>query len=136
MIAARFLFVCFLTAILDYTAFFLASLFTPSVLLCQIAGRLASIPFNYFMLRSKVFESAVPHQSSGPKFLLLYATAFGLAWAIIVWMNGLLPIQNDKARLIVAKMIAEGSILIGKFFIQKHLIFNPPSGSLQSKPGC
>lgn len=136
MIAARFLLVYFLTAVLDYTAFFVANLFTPSILLCQIAGRAASIPFNYFAVRSKVFESDVPHQSSGPKFALLYAAAFALAWALIVWMNGWLPVHNDKARLIVAKMIAEGGILAGKFFVQKNFIFNGPSGSLQSKPGC
>lgn len=136
MIAARFLFVYFLTAVLDYAAFFLANLFTPSILLCQIAGRAASIPFNYFAVRTKVFQSDVPHQSSGPKFVLLYATAFAMAWGLIVWMNGWLPISNDRARLIVSKMIAEGGILVAKFFVQKHLIFNVPSGPLQSKPGC
>jgi putative flippase GtrA len=136
MMAARFLLVYFLTAVLDYAAFFVANSFTESVLLCQIAGRAASIPFNYFAVRSKVFESDVPHQSSGPKFVALYAAAFFLAWGLIVWMSGWLPLSNGKTRLIVAKMIAEGGILVGKFFVQKHLIFKAPSGSLQSKPGC
>lgn len=136
MIAARFLLVYFLTAVLDYAAFFVANSFTQSILLCQIAGRAASIPFNYFAVRSKVFESDVRHRTSGPKFVLLYAAAFALAWGLIVWMNGWLPIHNEKARLIVSKMIAEGGILVGKFFVQKHLIFNAPSDSLQSKPSC
>ena len=136
MLAARFLVVYALTAVLDYGAFFAVHKWTDSILLAQIAGRLCSIPFNYFAVRSKVFESTVRHESAGPKFFLLYAAAFALSYGLIVWMQASLPVANQNARLLIAKMIAEGGILAAKFFVQKHLIFTDrPLESLQSKPG-
>ena len=132
MMAARFVFVYLLTAMLDYGAFFAVHSWTGSILISQIAGRMASAPFNYIAVRSKVFQSDVRHESSGPKFVLLYTVAFFISWGLIVWMKGWLPVP-ENARLIVAKMIAEGGILLVKFFIQKYLIFNKPPESLQSE---
>jgi putative flippase GtrA len=137
MIAVRFLLVYLLTAVLDYGAFFAVHAWTGSILQSQIAGRLASIPFNYFAVRSAVFQSKVRHESSGPKFLLLYGVAFFAAWALIVWMSGWLPFANEKVRLLAAKMIAEGGILAVKFFVQRRFIFAAPRTveSLQSEAG-
>jgi putative flippase GtrA len=139
MIAGRFLLVYFLTAVIDYTAFFITFRLTDgSILASQIAGRIFSVPFNYLAVRSRVFQSEVRHEVAGPKFLLLYAAAFFAAWGLIEFLQGLIPISRPDARIVVAKMIAEGSILTIKFFVQKHLIFTrnsnrpAPAGPLQS----
>lgn len=134
MIAARFALVYLLTAMIDYAAFFAVYSSTGSILYAQLAGRIASVPFNYVAVRSKVFRSDVRHESAGPKFVVLYALAFFASWGLIVWMSAWLPVP-EKARLIVSKMIAEGGILLVKFFVQKYWIFNPPSESLQSELG-
>ncbi len=133
MIAVRFLAVYFLTAVIDYSAFFVALRLTGNnVLLAQIAGRLFSVPFNYFAVRSKVFESQVAHESAGPKFLLLYAAAFFAAWGLIELLQGFIPLRRQELRVLVAKMIAEGGILTIKFFVQRFFIFS--TNPLQSKP--
>jgi putative flippase GtrA len=133
MIAARFLLVYLLTAIIDYSAFFVVLRMTGNnVLLSQIAGRVFSIPFNYFAVRSRVFESQVAHESAGPKFLLLYASGFFAAWGLIELLQGSIPLQSQEHRVLVAKMIAEGGILIVKFFVQRFFIFH--GKPLQSKP--
>lgn len=124
MIAGRFLLVYFLTAVIDYLVFFVTLRLTGgSVLAAQVAGRFFSVPFNYLMVRGKVFRSDAPHVTAGPKFLILYATAFFAAWGMIEGLRDLIPLGNSEARVIVAKMIAEGSILVVKFFVQRHLIF-------------
>lgn len=123
MIAGRFLFVYFLTAVLDYTAFFVTLRITGNILNSQIAGRLVSIPFNYLAVRAKVFESDARHEVAGPKFLLLYVTAFFAAWGAIEFLKDLIPLARPDLRILVAKMIAEGSILVVKFFVQRYIIF-------------
>ncbi|BDC49637.1 hypothetical protein F183_A19530 [Bryobacterales bacterium F-183] len=123
MIAVRFAIVYLITAILDYSAFWLALQAGAPILLAQVAGRVASVPFNYLAVRSKVFASQVRHQVAGPKFALLYAAAFFASWGLIEWWKDLMPFQKPQLRIIAAKMLAEGGILTIKFFIQRYFIF-------------
>jgi len=138
MIAGRFLLVYFLTAVIDYTAFYITLRLTGgNILASQVAGRIFSVPFNYLAVRSRVFRSDVRHEIAGPKFIALYAAAFFAAWGLIELLQGLIPLSRPDARVIVAKMIAEGGILTIKFFVQRHLIFTAPTrpapaGPLQS----
>ena len=128
MIAGRFLFVYFLTAVLDYAAFWVVLRATEgNILAAQLAGRAVSVPFNYLAVRAKVFRSQAPHSSAGWKFIVLYALAFLASWGLIEALKNVVPLSSPDLRVIVAKMAAEGGILIAKFFIQKHLIFRETS---------
>jgi putative flippase GtrA len=124
VIAVRFALVYLVTAILDYTAFWLALKAGAAILVAQIAGRAASVPFNYLAVRSRVFGSQVPHEVAGPKFILLYTAAFFASWGLIEWWKDLIPLRTPEYRVVVAKMLAEGGILTIKFFVQKYLIFH------------
>lgn len=124
MIAVRFALVYLITAVLDYTAFWLALKAGAAILIAQIAGRAASVPFNYFAVRSRVFSSQVPHEVAGPKFILLYALAFFASWGLIEWWKDLMPFRTPEYRIVAAKMLAEGGILTIKFFVQKYFIFH------------
>jgi putative flippase GtrA len=121
--AWKFLLVYAATALLDWTAFILIFKLSGNTLMSLIAGRVASVPFNYLALRARVFESDVRHEVAGPKFLLLYATAFFASWAAIELLKNVIPLANPDFRVGVAKMIAEGSILVVKFFVQRYIIF-------------
>lgn len=131
MIAGRFLLVYFLTAVIDYCVFYVALRTTGgNILASQIAGRLFSVPFNYLAVRSRVFCSDAPHGSAGPKFVLLYVAAFFAAWGMIEGLRDLIPLARPDFRIVVAKMIAEGSILVVKFFVQRYFIFSTASAAL------
>jgi putative flippase GtrA len=123
VIAWRFLLVYAATAALDWAAFILVLKLTGNVLVSLIAGRVASVPFNYLTLRAKVFESDIRHEIAAPKFLLLYATAFFASWGAIELLKDLIPLADPSFRVGVAKLIAEGSILVVKFFVQRYIIF-------------
>lgn len=125
MIAGRFLLVYFLTAVIDYCVFYTVLRATGgNILASQIAGRLFSVPFNYLAVRSRVFRSDAPHVSAGPKFIVLYVAAFFAAWGMIEALRDLIPLARPDFRVVVAKMIAEGSILVVKFFVQRSFIFS------------
>lgn len=124
MIAVRFALVYFITAVLDYTAFWLAIKAGASILIAQVAGRAASVPFNYFAVRSRVFASQARHEVAGPKFVLLYTVAFFASWGLIEWWKDLMPFHTPEYRVVAAKMLAEGGIPTLKFFIQKYFIFH------------
>ena len=125
MIAGRFLLVYFLTAVIDYCVFYAVLRATGgNILASQIAGRLFSVPFNYLAVRSRVFRSDAPHVSAGPKFIVLYVAAFFAAWGMIEALRDLIPLARPDFRVVAAKMIAEGSILVVKFFVQRYFIFS------------
>lgn len=124
MIALRFAIVYLITAILDYSAFWVALKAGAPILAAQLAGRAASVPFNYLAVRSKVFASQVRHEVAGPKFIVLYVAAFFASWGLIEWWKDLMPFRSPEVRIVAAKMLAEGGILAIKFFVQKYFIFH------------
>ena len=123
MIAWRFLLVYAVTALLDWTAFIVLFKLSGNTLMALIAGRVASVPFNYLAVRAKVFESHVRHEVAGPKFLLLYVTGFFASWGLIELLKNVVPLSDPSFRIGGAKLIAEGSILVVNFFVQRYIIF-------------
>ena len=130
MIFLRFGLVYFLTAVIDYAVFWVVLRATGGgILAAQIAGRAASIPFNYLAVRSKVFASTARHEETAPKYIALYAVAFVLSYLMIRALSDAFaaswPAVKHDYLVLAAKMIAEGLILVAKFFVQRFWIFKP-----------
>ena len=128
MLFLRFGLVYFLTALIDYAVFWIVLRATGGgIFAAQLAGRAASIPFNYFAVRGKVFESQAKHQETAPKYVALYAVAFALSYLLIraqadAYQRAWPSVRPDYL-VLAAKMIAEGLILIAKYFVQRRWIF-------------
>lgn len=131
MIFWRFGLVYFLTAVIDNAVFWVALKLTGSALAALIIGRAASIPFNYFAVRTKVFASQARHEETAPKYILLYAAGFGMSYAMIrvfaALFQSVWPTAKTDYLIMAAKLIAEGLILIAKFFVQRYWIFRRPA---------
>ncbi len=114
----RFSFVSLLTSALDNLIFIAALPLLGSIARAQILSRAVAVAFNYATARNAVFLSRENHRATFPRYLLLVVASglvsYGLIRSITEWTPlGAIP----------AKMIAEATLFIANFAVQRDFVF-------------
>jgi putative flippase GtrA len=114
----RFILSSALTAIIDYSVFFLVFAFTGSLISSQISARLTAMIFNYSAVRKLVFYSEQKHSQTFPRYAALVLASGTISYLMI---NALLAYTS--LNVISAKVISELMIFLANFAIQRDFIF-------------
>jgi len=102
----------------DSTVFYPVLFYTGNPAISMIAGRVASVSVNFFVVRNLVFQSGAGVFKSLAKYVALVAASGLIAYTMIIFMNTRLGLP-----VAVAKLAAEGLLFLGNFVIQRDLIF-------------
>ena len=118
MVFIRFNLSSLLSVIIDYSVFALIYSVGGSVISSQIGARFAAGTVNYFVNYKLVFKSDAPHRKS----LLLYGSAL-VVFAVIAY--GLIVVLTETLGIsvLIAKILAELTLYIASFAIQREFIF-------------
>ncbi|MGD0772986.1 MAG: bifunctional glycosyltransferase family 2/GtrA family protein [Candidatus Solibacter sp.] len=123
-VLVRFSSVSLMTALLDNLIFYLVWKRTGHILGAQVLARLASVVFNYSMVRGRVFASREAHQVLLPKYLLLVATSGTASYLGIRYLTAHLGVTAMPAKLFV-----ETLLFFVNFAVQRMFIFHGPEAN-------
>ena len=111
------------TAIIDNIVFFLAFSLSSNIAVSQVIGRLSALTFNYFVLKTMVFDSRQQHIKTFPKYVGLVGVSGLFAYALISLMTLKLGLA-----VVPAKLIAELLLFFVNFFVFRDMVFPRSSG--------
>ena len=114
----RFSFISLVTAGIDYTIFSLLVYFSNSILLSMIIARITAGSFQFFCGKKWVFKSKNRAFIELIKYILLVGILMLVSYLFITLMVNKLGINT-----IISKMIAELSLFIVSFTLQKKVVF-------------
>lgn len=114
----RFSFISLLTAAIDNLVFLGCFPLLHSIGQAQIAGRIVAVLFNYFAARQAVFLSREQHAVTFPRYLGLVIVSGTLSYGLIQFLTA-----HSSLPVVTAKLIAEGTLFIGNFAIQRDFVF-------------
>ena len=123
-VLVRFSSVSLMTALLDNLIFYLVWKRTGHILGAQVMARLASVVFNYSMVRARVFASREAHQVLLPKYLLLVVTSGTASYLGIRYLTAHLGVTAMPAKLFV-----ETLLFFVNFAVQRMFIFHGPEAN-------
>ncbi|HCS39489.1 MAG TPA: hypothetical protein DIW44_07890 [Anaerolineaceae bacterium] len=115
----RFSFLSIMTAGIDYAIFSILFLFSNSILLSIIIARIAAGSFQFFMGKKWVFKSRNKLFIELIKYVLLVGILMLVSYTFIEIM-----VTNFGLNAIISKMIAELSLFIISFMLQKKFVFS------------
>jgi glycosyltransferase involved in cell wall biosynthesis len=107
-----------MTALIDNAIFFVAFQAQASVVLAQVLARSGALVFNYAGARSVVFLSGESHRRIFPKYMLLVLVSGVVSYGLIQLLR-----ESLGLGVISAKLVAETTLFIANFTIQRDLIF-------------
>jgi len=119
IVFARFSLSSVLSALLDYAVFYLLYKAGLRVALSIFFARLASVIFNYLVVRNLVFFSRRKATQSFLQYILLVIFSGTMTWLMIRWLAPLL-----KGDVLMAKIFAESVLFFFNYFVQKTFIFH------------
>lgn len=114
----RFSSVSLMAALLDNLIFYLIWKRTGYILGAQVVARVASVVFNYSMVRARVFASKEGHQVLLPKYLLLVVASGTASYLGIQFFTTRLHVSAMSTKLVV-----ETLLFIVNFAVQRMFIF-------------
>ncbi|MGA2433716.1 MAG: bifunctional glycosyltransferase family 2/GtrA family protein [Bryobacteraceae bacterium] len=114
----RFCMLSLVTAGIDNLIFVLCFYRLGSILPSQIAGRVVAVAFNYSAARSAVFFSRERHRATLPKYLFLVLASGTCSYVLIRILHAKFDVP-----VIWAKLIAESSLFIVNFVVQRDFVF-------------
>jgi putative flippase GtrA len=117
----RFGMLSIFTALVDNAGFFLAYRATNTILGAQIIGRLAAILVNYSGSRHAVFFSREAHRRILPRYLALVAASGMVSYGLIRLLS-----ESIGMSVLSAKLVAESTLFIANFTIQRDFVFTRP----------
>ncbi len=106
------------TATVDYILFLWMLAVSGDIARAMIVARSAAVVVSFLLARKAVFQSHGNWASSLARFLGLVVVMGAVSYALIRAMNGYLDVP-----VTLAKMIAEGTLYLGNFAIQREFIF-------------
>lgn len=118
----RFSALSLLTALIDNAIFFVAFGIQGSVLGAQVVARSGALLFNYAGARNVVFLSRESHRRILPRYLLLVVVSGIVSYGLIQLLR-----QTFGIGVLYAKVLAETTLFIANFTIQRDLIFRQPA---------
>ena len=113
----RFSSVSLLSAVLDNLVFYLVWKRTGFILESQIAARVASVIFNYAMVRKTVFASREGNEVLLPKYLLLVVTSGTASYLGIRFLTGRFGVNAMPAKILVETLLFFVNFLIQRMFV-------------------
>jgi hypothetical protein len=116
----RFGSVSFLSAMLDNLVFIVAVEQLGSVLASQVLGRVFSVTFNYWMVRTSVFYSHQRHKATLPKYLGLTLASGACSYAAIEVLS-----RRFGVPVVPSKLLVETILFFVNFAVQRLFIFRP-----------
>jgi putative flippase GtrA len=114
----RFASASLLTALIDYTVFFLTLRVSSSLVLSQAAARLVAMLFNYAAVKRVVFYSDQKHKETFPKYAALILVSGSISLLLIKLFILYTPLNVGAA-----KVCSELLIFLANFAIQRDFIF-------------
>ncbi|PKN98512.1 MAG: hypothetical protein CVU42_11870 [Chloroflexi bacterium HGW-Chloroflexi-4] len=120
-IILRFSFLSMLTAGIDYAIFSVLFIFSNSILASIIIARIAAGSFQFFMGKKWVFKSRNRLIVELIKYIILVGVLMLISYTFIELM-----VNNFGMNAIVSKLIAELSLFIVSFTMQKKIVFAHP----------
>jgi putative flippase GtrA len=114
----RFSFLSICSAFLDYCVFILIFYLTNNILKSFICARIISVIFNFIFSRKLVFKAKYNFIKQFCKYICLVFVFMSISWAVTE-----LFFRYFGGYVILAKILAEGSLFILSFVIQKLFIF-------------
>lgn len=114
----RFMLASSLTAIIDYTIFWVAYSFSFSLISSHVSARFIALLFNYSLVKKMVFYSDKPDSKTFPKYLSLVLFSGFISYNLIKILMTAFGLN-----VITAKVIAELLIFLANFAIQRDFIF-------------
>ncbi len=118
MVLFRYVIASLITAAIDYSVFIAAAGFVKNILFNTYLARGVALIVNYIMVRNVVFRSKKRALRTFPLYLSLVIFSGFVSASIIHFLMDQLGLS-----LIVAKLIAESTIYLANFAIQKEFIF-------------
>lgn len=115
----RFSFLSMVTAGIDYAVFSVILLFSHSIFFSILIARIVAGSFQFFMGKKWVFKSKSKFISELLKYILLVGLLMLVSYSFIELM-----VTNFGMNAIISKMIAELSLFLISFIVQKKIIFN------------
>jgi putative flippase GtrA len=109
------------TTVLDYVAFSLCYLLTAGALLSFIVARVVAVIFNFYFSRQWVFKARQGLWLQIFKYLTVVTIFMLIAYYFTVWFT-----NTYNTNILIGKLIAEGSLFILSYFIQRCFIFKNP----------
>lgn len=123
----RFAIASLAAAAVDTAVFLLASSLSSSIAGAQVCARIAAVTVNYIANKKLVFHSGRSHLYSLPKYLLLVAVSGTISYGMIMLLVSRTPLS-----VIAAKILAESTIFVFNFAIQRDFIFTQPDPAFQT----
>jgi putative flippase GtrA/ubiquinone/menaquinone biosynthesis C-methylase UbiE len=119
----RFSMLSLLTALIDNVVFVVAFRATNTIVVAQVIGRLVAVVVNYAGSRRAVFFSREAHRRVLPRYLLLVAASGIVSYALIRFLT-----ESFAMSVVSAKLLAESTLFIANFTIQRDFVFTRPAG--------
>ncbi len=120
----RFLTLSLVTAGLDLVAFTVTYMGSSNILASTAAARVVAGTFNFYVARRLVFRSRGAPQTEFLKYVLLVvclmAVSYGLLTGLVVFLG---------LGVFVAKIVAETTLFVASFAVQRVLVFTGHGGS-------
>jgi len=114
----RFALAAMLTALIDYTVFFLTYGASASILASQASGRAVALLFNYSAVRRAVFYSDLKHSRTFPRYLALVLFSGTVSYLLIRFLTAF-----TQLGVMPSKVLVESVIFLANFAVQRDFIF-------------
>jgi glycosyltransferase involved in cell wall biosynthesis len=114
----RYTLTSLLSAVIDNVVFAVVYLLSSNILASQALARSVSMIFNYAAVRKVVYYSDARAMKTLPKYLLLVFVSGVVSYLLIRGITLLTPLS-----VIPAKLIAESTVFLANFAIQRDFIF-------------
>ena len=118
----RFFCLSIITAILDYSIFFLIHSLTANILYAFIFAKSGSVIFNFSFSKKKVFFSEKSFHVEFIKYIFLVLVLMFTAYFMTFFL-----VKSYHFNVILSKMLSEGSLFFISFFAQRLFVFNSKS---------
>jgi glycosyltransferase involved in cell wall biosynthesis len=114
----RFTLAALLTTVIDYTVFIFVFNLSASISASQASARLIAMGFNYTAVKRAVFYSEKTVANTFPKYFALVCVSGFVSYLLIKGLSLYTPLP-----IIAAKVLAESSVFLANFAIQRDFIF-------------
>jgi glycosyltransferase involved in cell wall biosynthesis len=120
----RFTLASLLSAVIDYTIFFVVFGLSSSILASQASARAVSMLFNYSAVKRAVFYSGQKRMQTFPRYLCLVIVSGSVSYFLIKMLAIYSPLS-----VTVSKFSVESVIFLANFVIQRDFIFAKKPGN-------
>jgi glycosyltransferase involved in cell wall biosynthesis len=124
----RFMLSSSITAVIDYTVFFMTYKISSSLLVSQVSARFVALLFNYVAVKKMVFYSDQAHSRTFPKYIALVFFSGFISYNLIKVLTTV-----SSLKVFTAKIIAESIIFLANFAIQRDFIFSRNNNKKETK---